>query len=187
LEESKFGTVLGILGLTMSLVSPFLPWVVTADSTLTLYQTGWWMAILPSVVCCSCGLTRYLGRRVKPIAFSVAGLVVAVENLAAFTTVLPTLGENSLALGFYLSLGSASLLLEGGIATYVEEGKKKPVSNQMQNPIVVARSCPGCGKDLSQFLPSLSECPFCGRSLSPNGKMLLGEKEVLVLKKRQSR
>ncbi|MEM2885483.1 MAG: hypothetical protein QXF24_05275, partial [Thermoproteota archaeon] len=86
------------------------------------------------------------------------------------------------ALGFYLSLGSASLLLEGGIATYVEEGKKNPVSERALDPIVVVRSCPACGKDLSQFLPSLPECPFCGRLLSTR-KEGLEEREVLVFKK----
>jgi len=181
-KHSKIGTVLGIVGLSMSIVAPFLPWVATENMTISLYQTGWWMVPLPFVVCCLCYIARYMGRRVKPIAFSVTGLVVAIENLAAFTTILPTLNENNFALGFYLSLGSACLLLEGGVATYVEEGKDDMVTPQAQQPIIVIRLCPGCGKDLSQFLPNLYECPFCGRLLRPRETIFHRKKEIMVLK-----
>lgn len=167
------------MGLVAALISPFLPWVVTEAASITLIQTGWWMALLPAIFVGSSGLMNYFGRRLKTVALFLSGMLVVVANVVVFTVLLPTLEAHTFALGFYASLGSASLLLEGGIITYVEEIKGL---YQIEKPTTPSGLCPWCASDLYFVPPSPRICPFCEKSLASDERIFEPDrKEVVVV------
>jgi hypothetical protein len=177
--QLDIGKALGIMGLVAALIAPFLPWVVTETASITLVQTGWWMALLPAIFVGSSGLMNYFSRRLKTVVLFLSGMLVVVANVVVFTVLLP-LEANTFALGFYASLGSASLLLEGGIITYVEEIKGTlRVNAKLTTP---SGLCPWCADDLHFVPPSPRICPICEKSLVSDERAIEPErKEVVVV------
>lgn len=174
----RAGTALVIIGLGLAIMSSFLPWVITETTSIMLFQTDWWIALIPATLCSSCGFTRF-GRRAKTIAFTLSGLLIIIGNIGVFTALFPNL-ESTFAVGFYASLGSASLMLEGGIVTYLEKFEGDIGVPQTQKP-VIPRLCPGCANDISAFSRSLRICPMCNIPLEPPEKVQGLKPEELIV------
>jgi len=176
----RAGTALEIIGLGLAIMSSFMPWIITETASIMLFQTDWWIALIPATLCCSWGFTRLGGRRAKIIAFTLSGLLIIVGNIGVFTTLFSNL-ESTFAVGFYASLGSASLMLEGGIITYLEKyGDDDIGASQTQKP-TIARLCPGCANDISAFSHGMRICPICNMSLEPHEKVRSMKQEELIV------
>jgi len=136
--------------------------------------------MIPATLCSSWGFTRLGGRRARTIAFTLSGLLIIVGNIGVFMALFANL-EGTFAVGFYASLGSASLMLEGGIVTYLEKFEDGIGAPQIQKP-TIPRLCPGCANDISAFSRSMRICPICNVSLEPHEKVkVLKEEELIVV------
>ena len=178
LSRLEAGTTLGIMGLVLAIASSFLPWIVTETTSIILFETDWWMALLPAVICSTLGFTHFVGRRTKTLVFAISGIMLIIGNIGVFTISFSTLVKNSFAIGFYTSLGSASLLLEGGIVTYIENTRE--VDEDIQKSVLIPKLCPSCANDISAFSPSLKNCPFCNGPLEPSEEGTKQEELIVV-------
>jgi len=175
----RAGTALEIIGLGLAIMSSFLPWVITEKASIMLFQTDWWIALIPATLCSSCGFTRLVSRRARTIAFTLSGLLIIIGNVGVFMAIYPNL-ESTFAVGFYASLGSASLMLEGGIVTYLEKYEDDIGAPQIHKP-TIPRLCPGCANDISAFSRSMRICPICNVSLEPHDEVKVWKEGELIV------